>query len=146
MALESALLTWIASLKPNSIISWEDLKKTFINYFQSSMLRTGTRQDLSQVMQEENKTLRSYTRCFFEMHASIANILDEDIIHYFQNSLSSKNIYHNFNCNRLKTIMELRDKMQRWANQEDEENELFPKRKNDKRNNGNRFDKSQRNH
>jgi hypothetical protein len=33
MALESALLTWLESLKPDSINSWEDLKKTFIDNF-----------------------------------------------------------------------------------------------------------------
>jgi hypothetical protein len=36
--------------------------------------------------------------------------------------------------------------MQRWANQKDEENERFPKRNNDKRNNGNRSHKSQQNY
>jgi hypothetical protein len=60
------------------------------------MLHASTRYDLSQVKQEENKTLRSYTRRFFEMLATIVNITDEDIIHCFQNSLGSKNIYRNF--------------------------------------------------
>jgi hypothetical protein len=30
-----------------------------------------------------NETLRSYTRCFFDTSATIANITDEDIIHCF---------------------------------------------------------------
>jgi hypothetical protein len=33
MALESAPLTWLESLKPDTIDSWEDLNKTFINNF-----------------------------------------------------------------------------------------------------------------
>jgi hypothetical protein len=33
---------------------------------------------LSQVKQEENETLRSYTRHFFEMRATITNITDKD--------------------------------------------------------------------
>jgi hypothetical protein len=93
MALKSAPLTWLKSLKPDSIDFWEDLKKTFIDNFQGSILRAGTRHDLSQVKQEGNETLRSYTRRFFEIHATIANITDEDVIHCFQNSLGSKNIY-----------------------------------------------------
>ncbi|RLM77907.1 putative polyprotein [Panicum miliaceum] len=60
--------------------SWEDLKRAFIDNFQGSMIRVGTRHDLSQVKQEMNETLRSYTWCFFEMHATIANITDEDVI------------------------------------------------------------------
>jgi hypothetical protein len=55
VALESAPLTWLDSLKPDSINSWEDLKKTFIDYFQGSMLRVGTRHDLPQV---KNKRMR----------------------------------------------------------------------------------------
>jgi hypothetical protein len=49
VALESAPLTWLESLKPNSIDSWDDLKQAFIDNFQGSMIRTGTRHDLSQV-------------------------------------------------------------------------------------------------
>jgi hypothetical protein len=81
MALESAPLTYHETLKPDSIDSWEDLKKTFIDNFQGSMLHAGTCHDLSQVKQEENKTLRSYTRRLFEMRATITNITDEDVIH-----------------------------------------------------------------
>jgi hypothetical protein len=83
IALESAPLTWLESLKPHSINSWEDLKRAFINNFQGSMIRAGTRHYLSQVKQEMNETLRSYTRHFFEMRATIANITDEDVIRYF---------------------------------------------------------------
>jgi hypothetical protein len=43
--------------------------------------------------------------------------------------------------------MELRDMMEWWADQEEEENDRFPKRNHDKQGNGNgHFDKSQRNH
>jgi hypothetical protein len=63
-----------------------------------------------------NETLRSYTRHFFEMRATIANITDEDIIRCFQNGLFSKYTYHDFGCNRPTTAVELRDMMARWAN------------------------------
>jgi hypothetical protein len=110
------------------------------------MIRAGTHHDLSQVKQELNETLRSYTRCFFEMRATIANITDEDIIHCFQNGLFSKHTYHYFGHNRPTTAVKLRDMMARWADQEDEENDHFPKRNNDKQGNGNNhFDKGQRN-
>jgi hypothetical protein len=111
MGLESAPLTWLESLKPDTIDSWEDLKKTFIDNFQGSMLRVGTRHDLLQVKQEENETLSSNTMRYFKMRATIANITNEDIIHYFQNGLSSKNIYCDFGRNRPMTVMELRDMM-----------------------------------
>jgi hypothetical protein len=47
VALESEPLMWLESLKPNSIDSWEDLKRAFIDNFQGSMIRAGTRHDLS---------------------------------------------------------------------------------------------------
>jgi hypothetical protein len=94
-----------------------------------------------------NETLRSYTRCFFKRRATITNIIDEDIIRCFQNGLFSKNTYHDFGCNRPTTAVELRDMMAWWADQEDEENDRFPKRKHDKQGNGTgQFDKSQRSH
>jgi hypothetical protein len=65
VALEPAPVILLESLKPNSIVSWEDLKRAFIDNFQGSMIRAGTRHDLSQVKQEMNETLRSYTRRFF---------------------------------------------------------------------------------
>jgi hypothetical protein len=111
------------------------------------MIRAGTRHDLSQVKEEMNKTLRSYTRCFFEMRATIANITDKNVIRCFQNGLFSKHTYHDFRRNRPTTAMELRDMMARWADQEDEENDRFPKRNSDKQGNGNNhFNKSQWNH
>jgi hypothetical protein len=75
------------------------------------------------------------------MRATIANITNEDVIHCFQNGLTVKHVYRDFGRNRTKTAMELRDMMQRWADQEDEENERFPKSNND-----NRFNKGQRNY
>ena len=46
MALESAPLTWLVSLRHDSIHSWEDLKKLFIDNFQGSIHRPVTRHDL----------------------------------------------------------------------------------------------------
>jgi hypothetical protein len=127
VALESALLTWFEGLKPNSIDLWEDLKWAFIDNFQGSIIRVGTCHDLSQVKQQMNETLRSYTRCFLEMRATIANITNEDVIRCFQNMLFSKHMYHDFGRNRPTTAIELRNMMARWAHEEDEENDRFPK-------------------
>jgi hypothetical protein len=94
-----------------------------------------------------NETLRSYTRCFFETRTTIANITNENVIRCFQNGLFTKHTYHDFGHNRPTTPMELCVMMAWWADQEDEENDRFPKCNHDKQSNGNgHFDKSQRNH
>jgi hypothetical protein len=111
------------------------------------MIRAGTHHDLSQLKLEMNETLRSYTQCFFETRATIANIMDEDAIRCFQHGLFSKNTYHDFRCNRSTIAVKLRDMMARWTDQEDEENNRFPKRNHDKQGNCNdHFDKSQQNY
>jgi hypothetical protein len=79
-----------------------------------------------------NETLRSYTRCFFETRATIANITDEDVIYCFQNGLFSKNTYHDFRRNRPTTTVELRNMMAWVVDQEDEDKDRFPKRNYDK--------------
>jgi hypothetical protein len=145
MALDPAPLTWLESLSNNSIDSWEWLKKVFIDNFQGVITRAGTRHDLAQCKQERNELLRSYTRHFFNLRATIANILEEDIIDCFYNRITDPGIYRDFGWNRPKTVAGLRDMMHDWCEQEEKMRERFP-RCNDnnlRRTNDNRTNKSQ---
>jgi hypothetical protein len=90
MALDPAPLTWLESLNNNSIDSWERLKKVFIDNFQGAITRAGTHHDLAQCKQEHNKLLQSYTCCFFDVRATIANISEEDIIDCFYNGITDQ--------------------------------------------------------
>jgi hypothetical protein len=147
MALDPAPLTWLESLNDNSIDSWEALKKVFIDNFQGAITRAGTRHDLAQCKQQRNELLRSYTRRFFDVRATIANISEEDIIDYFYNGITDLGIYRDFGWNRPKTVAGLRDMMHGWSEQEEKMRERFPRRNynNSKRpNNNNRLDKGQR--
>jgi hypothetical protein len=92
MALEPAPLTWLESLPNDSIDSWEGLKNVFIDNFQGAITRAGTWHDLAQCKQEHNELLRSYTRRFFDMRATIANIMEEDIVDCFYNGLTDPGI------------------------------------------------------
>jgi hypothetical protein len=146
MALEPAPLTWLESLPNDSIDSWEGLKKVFNDNFQGAITRAGTRHDLAQCKQERNELLRSYTRRFFDVRATIANITEEDIIDCFYNDLTDPGIYRDFGCNRPKSVAGLRDMMHDWSEQEEKMRERFPRCTdlNQKRNNDNRADKGQR--
>jgi hypothetical protein len=147
MALDPAPLTWLETLGSNSIDSWERLKKVFIDNFQGAITRAGTRHDLAQCKQERNELLRSYTRRFFDVHATIANISEEDIIDCFYNGITDPGIYRDFGRNRPKTVAGLHDMMHDWSEQEEKMRERFPQRQdsNLRRPNDNRSDKSQRN-
>jgi hypothetical protein len=92
MALDPSPLTWLESLSNNSIDSWERLKKVFIDNFQGAITRTRTRHDLGRCKQERNKLLRSYTRRFFNVRATNANISEEDIIDCFYNVITDPGI------------------------------------------------------
>jgi hypothetical protein len=146
MALDPAPLTWLESLSNNSIDSWEGLKKVFIDNFQRAITRTGTRHDLAQCKQERNELLRSYTRHFFDVRGTIANISQEDIIDCFYNGLTDPSIYRDFGWNRPKTVAGLRDMTHDWSEQEEKMRERFSRRNdnNPRRTNDNRTDKSQR--
>jgi hypothetical protein len=146
MALEPAPLTWLESLPRDSIDSWEGLKKVFIDNFQGAITRAGTRHDLAQCKQERNELLRSYTRRFFDVRATIVNISEDDIIDCFYNGITDPGIYRDFGRNRPKTVAGLRDMMHDWAEQEEKMRERFPRRPDlsQKRNNDNRVDKGQR--
>jgi hypothetical protein len=100
MALDPALLTWLESLSNN---------------FQGMIACAGTRHDLAQSKQERNKLLQSYTRRFFDVRATIANISEEDIIDCFYNGITDPGIYRDFGQNKPKTFAGLHDMMHDWS-------------------------------
>ena len=83
MALEPAPLTWLESLTRESIHSWEDLKKAFVDNLQGSLHRVATRHALSMIKQEQGESIRSYIKRFSDTRSTIPNIADDDVIDYF---------------------------------------------------------------
>ena len=128
MDLESTPLTWLKILRHDSIHSWEDLKKLFIDNFQGSIYHPATRPDLRLCKQERGEALRSYIKRFFDTHATIANIANDDVIDYFHNSLATQQLYCDFGRNRPRSVVALRDMMLGWADQEEQECDRLPRR------------------
>src|SRR6185437_10906094 len=136
MALEPAPLTWLESLARESIHSWNDLKKAFIDNIQGSLHRVATRHALSMINQEQGESIRSYVKRFFDTRATIPNVADDDVINYFQSGITVQSLYRDIGRNRPKMVVDLRDMMQRWADEEEQEHSHFSRRNND--NNGKR--------
>jgi hypothetical protein len=145
MALDPVPLTWLESLSNNSIDSCERLKKVLIDNFQGAIAHAGTRHDLAQCKQQHNELLRSYTRHFFDVRATITNISEENIIDCFYNSITDPGIYRDFRLNRPKTVAGLHDMMHDWSEQEEKMREWFSRHQdsNLRRPHDNRNDKSQ---
>ena len=86
--------------------------------------------------QEQGESIRSNIKRFFDTRATIPNIADDDVIDYFQSSITLQSLYCDFGRNRPKTVVELRDMMQHWAAKKEQERSRFPRCNND--NNGKR--------
>jgi len=103
---------------------------------QEGVRRKLPRHALSMIKQEQGESIRSYVKHFFDTRATIPNVADDNVIDYFQSGITVQSLYRDFGCNRPKTVLDLRDMMQRWADEEEEERSRFPRRNND--NNGKR--------
>ena len=67
--------------------------------------------------QEQGETIRSYIKRFFDTRATIANVADNDVIDYFHDGITVQSLYRDFGRNRPKTVVNLRDMMQSWADE-----------------------------
>ena len=57
-------MNWFTSLASDSIESWEQLKKVFIDNYMATCTRPGTKHDLNRIDQKPSELLHSYIRCF----------------------------------------------------------------------------------
>jgi hypothetical protein len=76
--------------------------------------------------QEQGESIRSYIKRFFDTRATLPNVADDDIIDYFESGITAQSLYHDFGRNRPKTVVELCDMMQCWADEEEQERSRFP--------------------
>jgi len=63
--------------------------------------------------QEQGESIRSYIKRFFDTRATIPNVADDDIIDYFHSGITVQSLYRDFRHNHPKTVVDLRDMMQR---------------------------------
>ena len=57
--------------------------------------------------------------------ATIPNVTDDDVIDYLHSGITVQSLYRDFGRNRPKMVVELRDMMQRWADEEEQERSRF---------------------
>ena len=74
---------WLIGLREDSIESWDDLKKVFVENYMATGLQPGTKYDLENLHQTSGEPLRSYIRRFSETRNTIPNIGDSEVISAF---------------------------------------------------------------
>ena len=92
-----AATSWFASLAPDSIGSWEELKKVFNDNYKATSTRPGTKHDLNHINQNPSELLRSYIRRFSEIRNSIPNITEAEVITAFIRGLHHRELHSKFN-------------------------------------------------
>ena len=58
--LTPAAMSWFTSLAPDSIGSWEELKKVFTDNYMATCTRPGTKHYLNCINQKQSELLHSY--------------------------------------------------------------------------------------
>ena len=71
------------------------------------------------IKQEQGESIKSYVKRFFDTRATIPNVTNDDVIDYFQSGITVQSLYRDFGRNRSKTLVDLHDMMQRWADEEE---------------------------
>ena len=78
---------WLMGLREDSIESWDDLKKVFIENYMATCQQPSTKYDLEKLHQTSREPLRGYIRRFFETRNTIPNIGDSEAIFTFTRGL-----------------------------------------------------------
>ena len=119
--LTSTTMNWFTSLAPDSIGSWEDLKRIFTNNYMATCRRPGTKHDLNRINQKLSELLRSYIRRFSEMRNSIPNITEAEVITAFVRGLHHRELRSKFNRKPPTGIGEMITTANQYADAEEAE-------------------------
>ena len=112
-------MRWFTSLAPDSIGSWEELKKVFTNNYMATCTRSGTKHDLNRINQKPSELLCSYIRCFSKMRNSIPNITKAEVITAFIRGLHHRELRSKFNRKPPTGIGEMITTANLYANTEE---------------------------
>jgi hypothetical protein len=126
--LKPSAMNWLMNLRPNTIGSWDDLKRMFIKIYVATYARLGTKHGLERIYQKTGEPLHGYVRHFSEMRNFIPNISEAEVISAFVQGLyHHQELCSKFNQKPSRTIGE----MLQTANQYDDAEEADQRHKED---------------
>ena len=107
---------WFSKIPPNSISSFEELSKLFVNNFIGGQRHKRSLSSLLTIEQEENESLRSFITCF---NREALTVDDKLLLVTFHNGVNSDLFIHKFYEKEPQSMVELVHSAQNFMNAED---------------------------
>jgi hypothetical protein len=117
--LTGAVRSWLSKLEKETIGSWEELTKQFTGNFKSTYKRPAFIEEVKACVQQHNETLRAYIQRWSIIKNSAVEVSDERAIDAFTLGLRRGDLVEEMGRIKPKTISDLMDIANRFADGED---------------------------
>jgi hypothetical protein len=135
--LTGAARSWLSKLEKETIGSWEELIKQFTSNFKLTYKRPASIEEVKACVQQCNETLRAYIQRWSIIKNSAVEVSDERAIDAFTLGLRRGDLVEEMGRIKLKTVSDLMDIANRFADGEDACNNKWTRSPEDDR--GNRY-------
>jgi hypothetical protein len=134
--------SWLSKLERETIRTWEELTKQFASNFKSTYKQPASIEEVKACVHQRNETLRSYIQRWSIIKNSTVEVSDERAIDAFTLGLRRGDLIEEMGRIKPKTVSELMDIANRFADGEDACNNKRTRSPEDDR--GNRYGSQRR--
>jgi hypothetical protein len=134
--LTGAARSWLSKLGEGTIGSWEELTKQFTSNFKSTYKRPTSIEEVKACVQQRGETLRAYIQRWSIIKNSAVEVSDERVIDAFIIGLRQGDLVEEMGRIKTKTVSDLTDVANRFADREDACNNKCTRSPEDDRGNG----------
>jgi hypothetical protein len=117
--LTGAARSWLSKLEKETIGSWEDLTKQFTSNFKLTYKRPASIEEVKACIQQRNETLRAYIQRWSIIKYSAVEVSDKRAIDAFTLGLRRGDLVEEMGRIKPKTVSDLMDTANRFADGED---------------------------
>jgi hypothetical protein len=117
--LTGAARSWLSKLEKKTIGSWEELTKQFTSNFKSTYKRPASIEEVKACVQQRGETLRAYIQRWSIIKNSAVEVSDERAIDAFIVGLRRGDLVEEMGRIKPKTVSDLMDVANRFADGED---------------------------
>jgi hypothetical protein len=117
--LTSAAMSWLSKLEKGTIGSWEELTKQFMSNFKSTYKRPASIEEVKTCVQQRNETLRAYIQRWSIIKNLAVKVSDKRAIDAFMLRLRRGDLVEEMGRIKSKTVLDLMDIANRFADGKD---------------------------